>query len=495
MTGIILNKLTFGYSSPLIEDLTCSFSRGWTAITGKNGCGKTTLLKLIMGQLKPWSGTITTKGTIAYCSQSTELPAADAENFMWDYSGTAMRLKGLLQIKEDWLERWSTLSFGERVRFQTARALNAEPDILIVDEPTNHLDSESREMLYNSLKNFRGTGLLVSHDRKLLNELPFQCLFFKPPSAVMRPGTYLSGKAEESREYNELLNSKTQLQKNMKRLHTEAQREKRLAAKADSDKSKKNLGKKDSDGRAKLDLARLTGKDAVHGQLYKTMQNRILKEEEKIAGINIKKQKSVKLYSDTSSAKSDFLIRLSAGRLVMGARTLVYPDLFVSPLNKIGITGSNGCGKSSLVKYIVNSIRPDNCLYIPQEISEKDAASFTRKISQLPKTERGKVYASIDRLGSDPRRLLETESPSPGELRKLILAEGFLNSPSLLIMDEPTNHMDLDSVECLEEALKEAECAIMLVSHDRYFMDSIIKTEWKIEADESEDFFKLEIRK
>ncbi len=151
----------------------------------------------------------------------------------------------------------------------------------------------------------------------------------------------------------------------------------------------------------------------------------------------------------------------------------------------MGIVGPNGSGKSSLIKYILKSVPMDKCLYIPQEIPEDDSVAFLKRIRTLPRNIIADIYASMDRLGSEPGRVIESGMPSPGELRKLMLSEGFIHSPAILIMDEPTNHMDLGSAECLEQTLKESECAVILVSHDKYFLNNLIDTTWMIKSEKS----------
>jgi ATPase subunit of ABC transporter with duplicated ATPase domains len=101
----------------------------------------------------------------------------------------------------------------------------------------------------------------------------------------------------------------------------------------------------------------------------------------------------------------------------------------------------------------------------------------------LPKESLGRVMTSVSRLGSRPGRLLESEQPSPGEVRKLLLALGVDHGPHLILMDEPTNHMDLPSIGCLEEALEECPCALLLVSHDLRFLDGLVEWRWHLVAE------------
>ncbi len=480
MTGIIINNLTFGYSTQIFNNLNIQFSEGWTAIVGNNGCGKTTLLRLIKGELKPWSGGISTHGLVSYCSQHSENPPENSQDFLYDFTGVSMRLRGILNIEYDWPDRWPTLSYGERIRFQIACALFQEPDILLTDEPTNHLDKNSREMIINSLKLFKGTGLLVSHDRALLEQLPFQCLFINPPNVTLRKGTYSSGKIEEEREYKEAVRLKNKLGRTIKKLETAADNKKRLTAKAESDSSKRRLDNKDHDAKAKIDLGRLTGKDAVQAKMYSIMQNRIAHEKKKLSEADVKIKRELKLYNTSEEARSDYIIRLNSGILNIGKRKLVFPEIEISPGTNIGIKGANGTGKSSFIKYLIKMNTNSRTLYIPQEISMGEADIITKRIDHLNRTDKGKVFASLDRLGSDPHRILNTNTPSPGELRKLLLSEGFLYSPKLLIMDEPTNHMDLGTIEKLESTLSEIDCAIILVSHDDTFLNNTTNEIWEI---------------
>ena len=105
------------------------------------------------------------------------------------------------------------------------------------------------------------------------------------------------------------------------------------------------------------------------------------------------------------------------------------------------------------------------------------------RIKELSDQEKGKIMTIISRLNSDPKHLLETDEPSPGEVRKLLLSEGISYRPALIIMDEPTNHMDLPSTECIENALNACNCSILLVSHDGTFLENVVTTYWNFKED------------
>jgi ATPase subunit of ABC transporter with duplicated ATPase domains len=123
-------------------------------------------------------------------------------------------------------------------------------------------------------------------------------------------------------------------------------------------------------------------------------------------------------------------------------------------------------------------------LYIPQEISIAESQAAQKALGQETEARRGEILARFSRLGSEPALLLRSALPSPGEIRKLLIARGVLGRPSLIILDEPVNHLDLSSIRILEETLREIPCALLLVSHDEAFLAALTSTEWEIRGDE-----------
>jgi ATPase subunit of ABC transporter with duplicated ATPase domains len=153
------------------------------------------------------------------------------------------------------------------------------------------------------------------------------------------------------------------------------------------------------------------------------------------------------------------------------------------------LTGENGSGKTTLVEYLVQKMRTlrNQIIYIPQEISDERSQKIIEQTKNTPKEQKGFSMSIISRLGSDPNRLLCTTTPSPGEVRKLMLTDGILQNPILIIMDEPTNHMDLPSIHCVEDALSECSCALLLISHDNVFLKNLVKTFWNITANSTDN--------
>ncbi|RKZ07481.1 ABC transporter ATP-binding protein, partial [Candidatus Fermentibacteria bacterium] len=155
-----------GSNQQAVAAVSLNLDSGWTAFAGANGCGKTTLLKLATGLLTPDTGSIVSSGTTVYCPQRTDYPSEFMDEFLYDWSSESIRLRDILQIGDDWGERWNTLSYGERRRMQIAAAIWTQPSVLALDEPFNHLDTDGRSLLIRSMREYQGCGLLVSHDRR-----------------------------------------------------------------------------------------------------------------------------------------------------------------------------------------------------------------------------------------------------------------------------------------------------------------------------------------
>jgi|UniRef100_UPI0040499BB7 macrolide transport system ATP-binding/permease protein len=481
-----------GMTTPLFTELTVHFPSGWTGIVGPNGAGKTTLLKVATGELAPQSGSVQRKGLSLYVAQRTDEAPEFFEDFIWAPDATV--LKARLRISEDWPERWSTLSHGERKRAQIAVALWREPAVLALDEPSNHIDADARRLLLLALKEFTGIGLLVSHDRALLDELCTQCLLIDPPDAVLRPGGVTAALEQQDNDEKAVRHTNEALRGTENRLKAEAQRRRVIAdqkASASRGSKQKKIPIHDHDGRAMRNLAKLTGKDAYSGKMVSLMNQRAGKVAAQRAEISVKKRYETGIWVDGASfIPRDFLLRLPAGSLPLGGgRQLHFPDLEIGGTSRIALTGANGLGKSTLIRHLLANLQlpEEKLVTVPQEISAEDSRALLETIKRLPNDEQGRVMTTISRLGSRPARLLESALPSPGEVRKLLLAIGIVRGPHLIVMDEPTNHMDLPGILCLEQALADCPCAMLLVSHDEAFLEKITETDWHLERDPSGD--------
>ena len=483
---VLFEKVSHRYESMpglLLHNLSINFSEGWTGVVGANGAGKTTVLKLACGLLEPRAGHVQLPGSALYCAQRTDDVPGLFESLIEARDHLASEVKGRLGIENDWARRWKSLSHGERKRAQIAVMLWQQPAVLALDEPTNHIDADARAMLIPALRDSRGIGLLVSHDRDLLDMLCHRCLFINPPDVVMRPGNYSSGRREALREEEYARTRKELAKRHVARLKTEAQRRISQARDADRKRSKKGLDPRDHDRRARIDLARLTGADGRAGKSARQMQARLEQAREAGEGIKIRKQYELGIWLEGERCRRDTLFRLRAGTIPLGsARELHYPGLTMLPRDRIALTGANGSGKSTLVRHILSTIDlpVERLTYLPQEIDLRSSCEILAEVRRQPSEMLGKIMTVVSRLGSRPARLLESVEPSPGELRKLLLGLGIASQPHLIIMDEPTNHLDLPSIECLEEALEDCPCGLLLVSHDEQFLRRLTQTRWHI---------------
>jgi ATPase subunit of ABC transporter with duplicated ATPase domains len=485
---VLFHHVSFTHTTartPLFTDVTVHFPPGWTGIVGANGAGKTTLLHLATGALSPQQGTVQAPADALYCPQRTESVPALLIEFLQATDGEAYTLKGRLGIAENWLQRWQTLSHGERKRAQLGVALWRQPPVLAVDEPTNHLDAEARQMVLTALHAFVGVGLLVSHDRTLLDALCCQCLFLDPPGAILRPGGVTQGMQQARIEAEHLRQQAALARSERLRLEQEARARRKEASRSQAKRSKRGLDRKDHDARSKINLARVTGKDGAAGKRLRQIQGRVEQARQQEQRIPIRKTYSLGLWLPGAYSRRNTLFILPAGTLPLGgARRLHVPDLVMQPRDRIALVGSNGSGKSTLVRHFVSVVPlpPTQVTYIPQEIDGATAQALLARVRGLPKDRLGYLMTVVSGLGSRPPRLLDTSAPSPGEIRKLLLTLGITQTPHLIIMDEPTNHLDLPSIACLEQALAECPCGLLLVSHDQDFLNRLTTLRWQITA-------------
>ena len=158
-----------------------------------------------------------------------------------------------------------------------------------MDEPTNHLDAEAQDLLFAALSAFGGVGLLVSHDRKLLDDLCHQCLFVQPPDAILRPGNYSHGLQQAEKDEMTVLKQRTQAKHDFSRLKRETVKRRDAASQAHRKRSKRGLASKDHDARGKIDLARVSGKDGTDGKRLNQLGGRLSRTRIKMDSIKVKK--------------------------------------------------------------------------------------------------------------------------------------------------------------------------------------------------------------
>ncbi|RPJ58741.1 MAG: ABC transporter ATP-binding protein [Acidobacteria bacterium] len=482
---LTFENVTFAYEQmtfPLLSGVSFAFPLGWTGVVGANGAGKTTILRHAAGLLRPDSGWIRRPGGSIYCEQRTDEPPACLNSFLDAADGVAIRLRGSLGIHPDSLTNWAVLSHGERKRAQIAVALWQEPGVLALDEPTNHIDQGARRLLLQALDKYRGIGLIVSHDRNLLDSLCRQCLFVDLGRMVMRPGGYTAGRAQADREEASAFEQRELLKDRCLRLKKQVGRARSDSGRSSRKGTKRGLSSRDHDARAKVDIGRVTGRDAAVVRRAVQLQKRLERESKLRDSVAVKKQYALGVWTEGAESRRDTLFRLRAGFVSLGGtRRLVYPDLMMAPSDRIALTGPNGSGKSSLVGVILRQLNvpPERLVYLPQEIDAISSARTIEQVRHFSSDQLGLIMSLVTRLGSDAVRVMETIEPSPGEIRKVLIAIGLAASPHLIILDEPTNHLDLPSIECLEKALMDCSCGLLLASHDERFLAALTHRQWR----------------
>ena len=247
---LALSRVTYTHPAaqdPILNNVTIAFPQGWTGLLGDNGCGKSTLARLACGLIVPDSGTVSNGLFAVYCPQEADEAPHALADFALDFGREARSLRKRLSLTDDMPWRWDELSFGERKKLQIACSLWQRPDVLAVDEPTNHLDREARAQLTGLLASFTGVGILVSHDRELLDALASRCASFEASGPrgethiVIRPGGYSQASSQAERERMTAIDERKRAKDHLSRLSAERERRSQEAARADARRSKRGL--------------------------------------------------------------------------------------------------------------------------------------------------------------------------------------------------------------------------------------------------------------
>jgi ATPase subunit of ABC transporter with duplicated ATPase domains len=518
-SAVVCAGLTFAWpdGSPVFTDLDMTLSAGRTGLIGRNGSGKSTLLRLIAGDLQASRGSVSVTGSLGYLPQQVHVDAESSVEEVLGVDGIRAAIRAVEhgstdpthydRIGDDWdidekaratldrlglrqveLERSiSGLSGGEAMLLRLAAELLRGPDVLLLDEPTNNLDLDARRRLYAAVEAWRGSLLVVSHDRDLLERVD-QVADLRPDGVRVFGGTlsaYLAAleveqeaaertvraaEGEVRRERRELTESKTKQARHDK--------QGRRAAASGMPKMVAHARR-----RAAQETA---GKSAdVHEQRLAAARERLEQAEAAVRDddvIRIDLPDTVIPNGRIALAVAD--LRLRTGDLV---------SMEVRGPERVAVVGANGSGKTTLLRTIVGELAaqpaedavrvPVPIRYLPQRLDVlDDRLSVVANVARYaPDATENQIRSALARFLFGQRAAEQrVGSLSGGERFRATLATLLLAQPApqLLLLDEPTNNLDLDSVAQLADALTAYAGALIVASHDLPFLRQIGITRW-----------------
>ena len=486
--------VAFAAAMPVLRGVSFHLREGWHGLVGANGAGKTTLLRVLAGELPPDDGAVVCvprAAGVALCEQRVEALSGAVEQLAASSTAEANELRGRLRLDPSSLARWETLSPGERKRWQIGAALASDADVLLLDEPTNHLDATACALLVGALRRFRGVGIVVSHDRALLDELPEQTLRLHDGVVTVHAGGVSRASADWSEKRRALLEEHAAARARADAIAHRLADARRQHAAADRSRSASSRmhGVRDHDGRSVAAKGRANNGEARRGRLVGVLRESFDRAERAVPRVEKDVTLGSSVFATFSRAPGRILFHVDqdvrAGTGPDGPVVLRGVRLTIARDDRVRIEGDNGAGKSSLLRALLAARTPGRdddhghrILVLPQEMADDRVARDMAVLHGLPPEPRGRVLAVFAALGSDPERLLHRgtdglSSLSPGEARKLALALGLGGHAWALVLDEPTNHLDLPTVERLEGALAAYPGAIVLVSHDERFARAV----------------------
>jgi len=463
MPSLRAQQLGFAYDTVQIFDaLDFHLRPGWTGLVGANGLGKTTLLRLVLGELKPTRGALVVEprgARVAWCPQRVDELDDAIRAFAEGSDGFARKLTGRLRLEPAQLERWPTLSSGERKRWQLAAALHAEPDVLLLDEPGNHLDREGLDALRGALAAFGGVGVLVSHDRGLLDGATSATLRLTAAGARLWAHPYSQARelwlGEEEGLREQRRDARRRLEKEDAKL--DARRHTLAAASRQRNAGARMRNKHDSDARGLGADVRAEHAEKAHAAALRRVERSAERVRGELDGLHVADEAGQALFLRYESCPKPTVAQLDGLQLARDGR--------------LWVQGPNGSGKTTLLKRVLAEgclVPQERRLVLPQELTLDESQADLAATKALPQEQRGRVLQLVHALGVEPDRLLASPAPSPGEGRKLRLALGLGRHAWLAVLDEPTNHLDLPAIERLGAALAEFPGALLIVTHDEH---------------------------
>jgi ATP-binding cassette subfamily F protein 3 len=445
-------------------------------LMGKNGCGKTTLLRILSGQLEPAIGEIFVSSELRIGFQkqervtNTEMKLFDYylqdKKYVMkdtvDYYSYERRVRSILSglgfNDEDWNRKLESFSGGELTRIALGKLFLLDYDLLLLDEPTNHLDLQSVDWLMNFLKNYNGAVIMVSHDRYLVRNVGNRFWEFNGGEVWDFKGNY-----------SKYLESRVIMMKTGER--TKENIEKEIKHLEEVSRRYRNWGQEKFIKQAKSKEKQI--------ERLKSKMNQVSLPDEEINGPRLRLPEPDRTGYKVLEVKN---LNFSFEQKQIFNNT----SLLIHRREKVGLLGPNGSGKSTFLKLLVGELRKQSGEikwghnvrygYLSQMTEELNPDSEVidecwKLVWQWPDYEVRKYLGRFDFTGEDVFK--KVSSISGGEKTKLALAKLILKKPNVLIMDEPTNNLDIWAVQSLENVLKEYESAMIIVSHDREFLKNI----------------------
>ncbi|MGW3623405.1 ABC-F family ATP-binding cassette domain-containing protein [Streptomyces sp. NPDC000880] len=535
-THITCSSLTFAWpdGTGVLDDFQLAVGPGRTGLIGLNGSGKSTLLRLIAGDLTPTGGTVRTTGEVGYLPQNLVLDTALRVDEVLGIAGTRAALHAIeagdpseehfTAVGDDWdveeraratLDRLGLghisldrtigeVSGGEGVLLRLAALLLARPDVLLLDEPTNNLDLYARRRLYEAVAAWSGVMVVVSHDRELL-ELVDQIADLHDGEVTWYGGNFSA--------YEEALAVEQEAAERMVRVaEADVQRQKRELADAHVKLARrKRYGQKMWDAKREPKIVMGARKRAAQESAGK---HRIM-HTEKLAEAKERLDEAADAVRDDDEIRIELpytkvhpgrgVLRLSELRLRYGAEAK--GEFEIRGPERIALVGRNGAGKTTLLRTITGELAPVAgeavaevpLRFLPQRLDVlDDGLSVVENVARFaPEATNNRIRARLARFlfrGARADQLAGTLSGGErfrAALAALLLAEP---APQLLMLDEPTNNLDMASVRKLTAALESYEGALIVASHDVPFLESIGITRWLLLDGELRDITADEVR-